>query len=80
LSAPLQKPDVEAEFLKEARKTPAERLHEALLKKLGLTEEEFAALDPQSKAAVEEAVKSEIVKQAQAKSEKSLGLFTDVSV
>jgi len=69
--------EIEAEFLKEAKKTPADRLHEALLKKLGLTEEQFQALDPDTKAAVEKEMRDEIVKMAQQKGEKNVGLLVD---
>ncbi|MDQ2078628.1 hypothetical protein RA307_00415 [Xanthobacteraceae bacterium Astr-EGSB] len=69
---------VEADFLKEAKKTPAERMHEALLKKLGLTEEEFQALDPEAKAAVEEAMREEVAKQAKQSGE--TGVLADLNV
>jgi hypothetical protein len=75
---PVEEKSVEANFLKEAKKTPAERLHEALLKKLGLTEEEFQALDPEAKAAVEEAMREEVAKLAKQKGD--TGVLADISV
>ena len=69
---------VEAEFLKEAKKTPAERLHDAILKKLGMTEEEFNALDPKTKAEVENSVREEIAKLA--KQNGDTGVLADLSV
>jgi TPP-dependent pyruvate/acetoin dehydrogenase alpha subunit len=75
---PVGEKSVEAEFLKEAKKTPAERMHEAMLKKLGLTEEQFQALDPETKAAVEESIREEIAKQA--KQTGDTGVLADLSV
>jgi hypothetical protein len=69
---------VEADFLKEAKKTPAERLHEAMLKKLGMTEEEFQALDPDTKAEVEKSIREEIAKLA--KQNGDTGVLADLSV
>ncbi|WP_114393768.1 hypothetical protein [Oleisolibacter albus] len=42
------------DFLKYMKMTPEERVHEAMLKKLGLSEEEFQALSPEKRAALEE--------------------------
>jgi hypothetical protein len=75
---PVEEKSVEANFLKEAKKTPAERLHEALLKKLGLTEEQFKALDPDTKASVEQAIRDEIAKLAKQKGD--TGVLADISV
>jgi len=69
---------VEADFLKEAKKTPAERLHEAMLEKLGLTEEQFKALDPDTEATVEESIRDEIAKLA--KQNGDTGVLADISV
>lgn len=42
------------DFLKYMQMTPEERMHEAMLKQLGLSEEEFQALSPEKRAALEE--------------------------
>jgi hypothetical protein len=75
---PVEEKSVEANFLKEAKKTPSERLHEALLKKLGLTEEQFKALDPGTKAEVEKSIRDEIAKLAKQKGD--TGVLADISV
>jgi hypothetical protein len=71
---------VEDAFLKEANKTPAQRLHEEILKELGITEQQFAAMDPKTKAAVEQKVQDKIKQLLQAKGDKGVGNFTDVKV
>ena len=71
---------VEAAFLKEANKTPAERLHDEILKELGISEQQFAAMDPKTKAAVEQNVQDMSRQLLQAKGDKGVGNFTDVKV
>jgi hypothetical protein len=62
--APSRADQVIAEFRKEARKTPMERIRDTILKKHNLTPEQFDALQPELKAAIqreiEEAMKRAI--------------------
>jgi len=58
--------DVEADFLKEIRKTPIERLREQVLKQLGLTEEALAAMEPKDRGPIEELIAKAIVERLKA--------------
>lgn len=49
--------DVRAEFDKIAQKTPAERMRDALLKRLGHTEDSLKALPPEERNAIEAQLK-----------------------
>ena len=52
-SEPSKSEDVIAEFRKEARKTPMERLRDTILKRHNLSQEQFEALDPELKSAIQ---------------------------
>lgn len=69
---------VEADFLKEAQKTPAQRMQEALLKKLGITPEEFDAMDADQKSAITGAIKDELMQQIKAGGASKTGNYTDM--
>lgn len=58
--------DVEADFLKEIRKTPIERLREQVLKQLGLTEEALAAMEPKDRGPIEELIAKAIAERLKA--------------
>lgn len=58
--------------------SPAERMRDALLKKLGMTEEELAAMPPEQRKAFEEKI-SELVKEEMAKTEQKKGTRVDTS-
>jgi len=60
------------------KQTPAERMREALLKKLGVSEEELAAMPPQQRKAFEDKLGA-LVKEELAKSEQSKGGRIDTS-
>lgn len=77
---PLDTTSPEAEFLKEAKKTPAERIRAAVLKKLGLTEEELAAMDSAAKAAIEKIIKQEIEQKLKAKTGEGAAHLADLDV
>lgn len=47
-------------FLREARKTPAERTKEAVLKRYNLTQEQFEALPPEKQAAIRQEIEEEM--------------------
>lgn len=70
----------ESEFLKFAKMTPAERLHAQMLAKLGLTEEQFEAMDPKAQAEVASKIRDEIIKQMQATGDKRTGMIADIKV
>lgn len=79
-SKPPQTTSVEDAFLKEVKKTPAERLRESLLKQMGLTEEALAAMDPETQAAVEKTIADAIKQRLQAGGDQSTGQVVDRSV
>lgn len=54
------KKDYSAEFLAYMKKTPAQRLREDILKKLGLTESDLESMPPDKRAAVEQQIAEEI--------------------
>lgn len=70
----------EADFLKFAKMTPAERLHAQMLAKLGLTEEEFQKMDSKAKAEVADKIREEIKKTLAASGNTRPGMITDVKV
>lgn len=69
--------DAAEAFLEEAKKTPADRIKEAILKKHGLSEEQFAAMDSKERAAIMDEVKAEILRQIQAGTGSKVGFYTD---
>jgi hypothetical protein len=56
----LKEPTAEELFLKEARKSPMERMREQVMKDLGLTEEALAAMPPEEKRAAEDKIRDMI--------------------
>ena len=70
----------EAEFLDFVKKTPAEHIRDAMLQKMGLTQEEFDRMDPEAKRAVSEQINEEIKKQVEAGGTKRTGMITDITV
>lgn len=70
--------DAKAEFLEEASKTPEERIQEAVRKRLGIGEEEFAKMDASARSAVQDAVRQQLRELSEQGSAKSLGNFADV--
>lgn len=71
------KSDAAEAFLEEAKKTPADRIKDAILKKRGLSEEQFAALDAKDRAAIMDEVKAEMLRQIQAGTGSKVGFYTD---
>ncbi len=49
--------DAITQFLEYQKMTPEEKLRDAILKKLGMTEEDIAALSPEERAKIEEKIK-----------------------
>lgn len=71
---------VEADFLKFAQMSPEERVQQAVLSKLGMTEEEFNKLDAKAKGDVLTKVRDEMLRQMDAKGEHRTGALADIKV
>ncbi|SHM80176.1 hypothetical protein [Bradyrhizobium lablabi] len=69
----------EQKFLEWAKMTPAERMHAQMLSQLGITEDQFKAIDPAAQQKIEEKIRDMIKKQAENGSDKRTGLITDKS-
>ncbi len=59
--------------------SPAERMFDQMLNKLGLTEDQFKAMSPADQQKVEEKIQQMIKQQVQNSSDKRAGMITDVS-
>jgi TPP-dependent pyruvate/acetoin dehydrogenase alpha subunit len=70
----------EQKFLDYAEMTPAERMHAAMLAQMGVTEDEFKAMDPAAQQKIEEKIREMIKQQAAENGDKRTGLITDMSV
>ncbi|KQV78940.1 hypothetical protein ASD15_19890 [Massilia sp. Root351] len=70
--------DAAAELEAYMKQTPAERMREALLKKLGISEEELAAMPPEQRKAVEDKLGELVVEEMQ-KTEQKKGTRIDTS-
>ena len=68
------------EFLELQQKSPAERMRDLILGKMGLTEEQLQAMDADTRKKIEEKIKEEIKKQVENSIEKQTGVITDLSV
>ena len=71
---------VEQTFLDYAQMTPAERMHAAMLGQLGLTEEEFQAMDPAAQREVAQKIQEMIRQQAEKTNDQRTGLIADMTV
>ena len=60
--------------------TPAERMHAAMLAQMGITEDEFKAMDPAAQQKIEDKIREMIKQQAAESGDKRTGLITDKSV
>lgn len=74
---PLGAQSVEEKFLDYAQKTPAEKMFDAMLGQLGITPEQFAAMDPDAQRAVMEKIQKLIEQQAKQGGSNSPGQITD---
>ena len=70
----------EEKFLEYAKMTPAERMHAAMLSQLGITEDQFKAMDSAAQQKIEEKIREMIRQQAVNGGDKRAGLVTDKSV
>ena len=71
---------VEADFLRFAQMSPEERVQQAILSKLGMTEEQFNKLDVKAKGDVLAKIRDEILRQADMKTEHRTGAVADIKV
>lgn len=65
-------------FFKHVRKTPAEQMMEAMLKRRGLTQEQFNALPPEERQAIMEEIKKEIEEKVKYGEAPSKGALADI--
>jgi hypothetical protein len=70
----------EQKFLDYMKMTPAQRMHAAMLSQLGISEDEYNAMDPAAQKEVEQKIQQMIQQQAEQSNDKRTGLITDVSV
>ena len=76
---PAEAKSVEQKFLEYAKMTPAERMHAQMLAQLGLTEDQFKAMDPAAQQKIEDKIRDMIRQQAANSSDKRTGIITDKS-
>jgi hypothetical protein len=71
-----------SEFAKYMKMTPAERMHAALLAQMGVTEEEYKAMSPEDRAALDAKIQQKIKQQLEASSQTKgkTGVLADVKV
>jgi hypothetical protein len=69
----------EEDFLEFARMSPAERMRAAILKEMGITEEDLAKMGPEERAEVSKEVAERIRDKALHSREKQSGMIVDVS-
>jgi hypothetical protein len=77
---PPEAKSAEQKFLEYAKMTPAERMHAAMLAQMGLTEDQFKAMDPAAQQKIEDKIRDMIRQQAANSSDKRTGMITDKSV
>jgi TPP-dependent pyruvate/acetoin dehydrogenase alpha subunit len=74
---PAETKTAEQKFLEWAKMTPAERMHAQMLSQLGITEDQFKAMDPAAQQKVEDKIRDMIKKHAEDSNDKRTGLITD---
>ncbi len=69
-----------SDFLAYAKETPAQRMRDAILKSMGLTEDDLKSMSPDKRKAVEETIEKKIKDAAQQAAESGKkGFVTDVT-
>jgi hypothetical protein len=70
------------EFAKYMKMTPAEKMHAAMLSQLGVSEDEYKAMSPDDRAALDQKIKEMIKQQAEtaARDGGKKGILADVTV
>ncbi|MCC0805847.1 hypothetical protein FPV16_06350 [Methylobacterium sp. W2] len=71
---------VKDDFLKYAKMTPAEKIREQILKKMGLTEEALAGLPQKELDKINQAIKEKIEELVKQGRETIVGAFADIKV
>src|SRR3954466_10133355 len=74
---PTDSKTAEQKFLEWADMTPAERMHAQMLSQLGITEDQFKAMDPAAQQKIEEKIRDMIKKHAKDSNNKRPGLITE---
>jgi hypothetical protein len=74
---PTENKTAEQKFLEWAKMTPAERMHAQMLSQLGITEDQFKAMDPAAQQKIEDKIRDMIKKHAEDSNDKRTGLITD---
>ena len=77
-SGKVAKPNPEAELEAYVKMTPAERIHEALMKKLGLSDDDLAKMTPEQRKSFEEKI-GKLVQEELEKSTQKTGTRIDTS-
>lgn len=73
------KPSAAAQaFLDYQKKTPAEKMRDEILGSMGLTEDQLKAMDPKTRAKIEEKIKAIIKEKVEEATEKKTGQLVDV--
>ncbi len=60
------------------RMTPAQRMHQALLQSLGVTQAQYDAMSPADKAKVDQKIQHKLQQDMQQQAEKKSGMLVDV--
>ena len=60
------------------RMTPAQRMHQALLQSLGVTQAQYDAMSPADKAKVDQKIQRKLQQEMQQQAEKKSGMLVDV--
>ena len=69
-----------SDFLDYAKETPAQRMREAILKSMGLSEDDLKSMSPEKRKAVEETIRQRIREAAEQAAKKGkTGLVADVT-
>ena len=69
-----------SDFLDYAKETPAQRMRDAILKSMGLSEEDLKSMSPEKRKAVEETIRQRIKEAAEDAAKKGkTGLVADVT-
>lgn len=77
--AKVQAKTPETEFLEYAQKSPAERIRDAILKEMGLTEEQLDGMGAEQREAMEKAIAEKLKEKIEQQADKRPGMVVDFS-
>ncbi|MBU2091986.1 MAG: hypothetical protein KKB63_15615 [Alphaproteobacteria bacterium] len=77
---PAAGPSAQEDFLAYMQKTPAERMREAILGDMNLTEEQLQSMESQERLKIEQQIRETIKAKIEESTEKRTGLLLDMSV